>query len=183
MNVDKEIALSASFILPHLENYLKESAMESLILLAPQEDFTDSKRIQKLIKDRAESFGDSITATTLEKLDRTLAEGLAEGEGIIDLSDRVNEVYDEFSTYRSDMIARTEATYANARGNIEGFRQSGVANAKEWINSGDDRVRDEHEDGIGVGGEIVDLDEDFSNGLSEPGEPNCRCVIGPAFIE
>lgn len=182
-NKDKEIALTTSFILPHLENYLKEAGKEALIALAPQEDFTDSKKIEAMLKARAEEFGNEVTATTLEKLDRTLSEGLEAGEGIIDLSDRVNEVYDEFSTYRSDMIARTEATYANAKGNIEGFRQSGVANAKEWINSGDDRVRDEHENGIGVGGEIVGLDEDFSNGLSEPGEPNCRCVVGPAFIE
>jgi len=183
LNVEKESALSSTFILPFIENYLKESAMESLTLLAPQEDFTESKRLQKIIQERAKEFGDSITATTLEKLDRTLADGIASGEGIVELSDRVNEVYSEFSTYRSDMIARTEATYANAKGAIEGYRQSGVANAKEWINSGDGRVREEHENGAGVGGEIVDLDAEFSNGLLEPGEPNCRCVIGPAFIE
>ena len=183
MNVEKEKELTTAFVLPFIENYLKESALEALASLAPQEDFKDSKNIQKLIKERAGMFGDSVTATTIEKLDRTLAEGIAGGEGIIDLSNRVNDVYEEFSTYRSDMVARTEATSANAKGNIEGFRQSGVANAKEWINSGDDRVRDEHEDGIGVGGEIVELDADFSNGLEEPGEPNCRCVIGPAYLE
>ena len=183
MNVEKEKELTTAFVLPFIENYLKESALEALASLAPQEDFKDSKNIQKLIKERAGMFGDSVTATTIEKLDRTLAEGIAGGEGIIDLSNRVNDVYEEFSTYRSDMVARTEATSANAKGNIEGFRQSGVANAKEWINSGDDRVRDEHEDGIGVGGEIVELDADFSNGLGEPGEPNCRCVIGPAYLE
>lgn len=48
------------------------------------------------------------------------------------------------------MIARTEATYANAKGSIEGYKQSGIANAKKWINSGDRNVRDEHGNGIGV---------------------------------
>lgn len=183
MNVDKEVELTISFITPFIEKFLKESALDALSTLAPQEDFSSSKQVVKFIKERAKEFGKSVTATTLEKLDRTLAEGIEAGEGIVELSDRVNEVYGEFSTYRSDMIARTEATAANAKGNIEGFRQSGVANAKEWINSGDSRVRDEHQDGAGVGGEIVDLDAKFSNGLSEPGEPNCRCVLGPAFIE
>lgn len=183
MNVGKEKTLTIEFITPFIENYLKESAQEALLTLSPQEEFASTARIQKLIKERAQMFGDSVTATTIEKLDATLAEGIDAGEGIIALSDRVSAVYDEFSTYRSDMVARTEATAANARGNIEGFRQSGVANGKEWINSGDDRVRDEHEDGIGVGGEIVELDADFSNGLGEPSEPNCRCVLGPAFIE
>jgi len=182
-NAEKETAMTTTFILPFLENYLKEAGKEALISLAPQEDFTDSTKIEAMLKQRASDFGDSVTKTTLEKLDATLAEGLDSGEGIVALSDRVNAVYDEFSTYRSDRIARTEATYANAKGNLEGFKQSGVANAKEWINSGDDVVRDEHQDGIGVGGEIVGLDEDFSNGLGEPSEPNCRCVLGPAFLE
>lgn len=183
MNVKKEEEMAVEFIMPFIENYLKESAQEALTLLAPQEDFTESAQIRKIIKERAKDFGDSVTSTTIGKLDATLAEGIANGEGIIELSDRVNGVYDEFSTYRSDLIARTEATAANAKGNIEGFRQSGVANAKEWINSGDSRVRDEHLDGSGVGAEIVELDAKFSNGLLEPGEPNCRCVVGPAFIE
>ena len=183
MNIEKEKEMTVEFILPFIENYLKESAQEALALIAPQEDFTDSKQIQKLIKDRALEFSSSVTETTISKLDATLAEGIADGEGIIELSDRVSAVYDEFSTYRSDMIARTEATSANAQGSIEGWKQSGVANAKEWINSGDDRVRDEHQDGSGVGSEIVGLDAKFSNGLESPGEPNCRCVLGPAFIE
>jgi SPP1 gp7 family putative phage head morphogenesis protein len=105
------------------------------------------------------------------------------GDGIRDLSARIEDVYGEFSTYRSELIARTEATTANNLGMVEAFRQSNVANAKEWINAGDSRVRDEHENVIGVGGEIVGLDSDFSNGLGFPQEPNCRCVLGPAFIE
>lgn len=183
MNVDKEKELTMEFILPFLEKYLVDSGQESLISLAPQEEFTLTAKIQKFINQRAEKFASEVTGTTLDKLDATLAEGISNGEGIVALSDRVNSVYEEFSTYRSDLIARTEATAANAKGNIEGFRQSGVANAKEWINSGDSRVRDEHQDGIGVGGEIVGLDAKFTNGLSEPSEPNCRCVLGPAFIE
>lgn len=183
INKDKEIGLTISFIVPFIENYLKETAQDALATLSPQEDFNTSKQIQAFIKNRSEKFGNEVTATTIDKLSATIAEGLADGEGIVALSDRVNEVYSEFTTYRSDMIARTEATAANAQGNIEGFRQSGVANGKEWINSGDDRVRDEHQDGMGVGGEIVGLDDFFSNKLDAPSEPNCRCVLGPAFIE
>jgi SPP1 gp7 family putative phage head morphogenesis protein len=170
--------------LPKITSILKDAGLEALDMIAPQEDFNDTKKIAKILQDRANLFGDSVTKTTLDKLDSTLADGIANGEGITDLSDRVSEVYDEFPTYRSDRIARTETTYANAVGSKEGWRQSGVANANEWINSGDDLVRDEHQDEPeGVGGEIVLLDDDFSNGYSEPCEPNCRCVLGPAFLE
>ena len=82
------------------------------------------------------------------------------------------------------MVARTEATAANNEGLLEGFRQSDVANGKEWINAGDDRVRIEHQDvPVGVGTEVVGLDAVFTNGLAYPQEPNCRCVLGPAFLE
>lgn len=180
----QEAGLAVTFITPYLAQFITDAAKEALDLIAPQEDFQNSKHIQAYIKARAKEFGKGTTATTLEKVSRTLSEGISAGEGIADLRDRINSVFDEFPTYRSELIARTEATAANNRGAIEGFRQSGVANGKEWINSGDDRVRDEHEDApVGVGGEIVELDAAFSNGLNEPSEPNCRCVLGPAFIE
>jgi SPP1 gp7 family putative phage head morphogenesis protein len=183
LKYDKEVGLATEFILPYIEKYLKDSAQEALNLVAPQEDFHDSKKIQKIIQKRSEKFAESVNSTTLEKLDKTLAEGISAGEGIRELSDRVESVYEEFPSYRSELIARTEATVANNEGALEGFRQSEVATGKEWINAGDARVREEHQDGVGVGGEIVALDSDFSNGLSYPQEPNCRCVIGPAFIE
>ena len=180
---DEENGLAIEFITPYLMQYLKDSASEALDMISPQNDFTLTKRIQDTIKKRADEFAESVNSTTLNKLDATLAEGINAGESINQLSDRVTEVYQEFPTYRSDLIARTEATAANNEGLIEGFKQSEVATGKEWLNVGDDRVRAEHQDGIGVGGEIVALEKVFSNGLMYPMEPNCRCVIAPAFLE
>lgn len=178
-----EEGLTVDFIVPYIESFLKESGASALNMIAPQEDFQSTAKIQEKIKKRANMFAESVNNTTLEKLDSTLAEGIGAGEGIRDLGNRVESVYQEFPAYRSELIARTEATAANNEGLLEGYRQSDVANAKEWINAGDDRVREEHQDGIGVGGEIVGLDEKFSNGLGYPQEPNCRCVLGPAFLE
>lgn len=181
---DGELKLTMEFITPYLAEFIRQAGMDALNLLAPQEDFRDPKRIQQVIKRRAEEFAESVNSTTLEKLDGTLSEGISEGEGIVDLRDRVGKVYEEFPEYRSELVARTEATAANNEGFLEGFKQSDVATGKEWINSGDARVREEHMDQpMGVGGEIVALDKAFSNGLQYPSEPNCRCVIGPAFLE
>lgn len=47
-----------------------------------------------------------------------------------------------------------------------------------WISQRDDRVRDEHAQ---LDGEIVLLDNQFSNGLDYPQEPNCRCAIVPVL--
>lgn len=177
----EEIALTVDFIIPYIEEFLKEAGKESLLQISPQEVFSsDSDRIAKFIRNRSEMFGKSVTKTTLQGLERTLAEGIAEGEAMTSLIERVNEVYDEFPSYRSELIARTEATAANNEGILESFKQSGVVNAKEWITAGDDKVRPEH---AALDGEIVLNDKNFSNGLPYPEEPNCRCVLGGAFIE
>lgn len=180
---ESEGKIAISFITPFIDEFLKSSAKDALELIAPQEDLTDSKRIQAFIKKRADFFAESVNSTTLQKLTDTLSEGISNAEGIADLTKRVSEMYDTFPTYRSELVARTEATASNNEGLLEGFRQSSVATGKEWINAGDAKVRDEHQNGIGVGGEIVALDATFSNGLSYPEEPNCRCVLGPAFLE
>jgi len=179
-NMDKEEKLATALIIPYIEDFLKEAGKESLLMIEPQTDFTNSARISSYINKRSKFFADSINKTTFDKLEKTLAEGIEAGEGINDLSDRVKGVYDEFGDYRSELIARTEATAANNEGIMESFKQSSVINGKEWITAGDDRVRAEHE---AIDGEIVGLEENFSNGVPYPQEPNCRCVLGAAFIE
>ncbi len=180
----EEKKLSIDFIIPFIEEFLKESGQEALNIIAPQNDFTSSAEVQKRIRERARLFAESVNNTTLDGLDETLSAGIEAGEGITELSDRVSQVYEDFPAYRTELIARTEATAANNEGMLEGYRQSGVANAKEWINAGDDRVRVAHQNKpVGVGGEMVLLNKNFSNGLAYPQEPNCRCVLGPAFLE
>ena len=182
-DTEKENKIVMDFMEPYIADFIRRSANDALNMTAPAETFTDNKRVQAFIKKRAKELAESTSGTTIDKLSKTLSEGIANAEGIVDLTKRVQAVYQEFPDYRAETIARTEATAANAEGSMEGYKQSGVVNAKEWINSGDTRVRDEHQDGLGVGGEIVELDGTFTNGLSYPSEPNCRCVLGPAFIE
>jgi len=180
----KEEKLAVSFITPYMEEFLKDAGIDAMDMIAPQEDFTDTKKTKKILAKRASFFAETINRTTYDALSTTLSEGISAGEGIAELTTRVGELFDGFTVARSELIARTEATAANNEGLLEAFRQSGVTTGKEWINSGDARVRDEHEDmPVGVGGEIVPLDEKFSNGLMYPSEPNCRCVIAPAFLE
>jgi HK97 family phage portal protein len=173
---------------PYIQDFLVSAGTDSLAKINPAETFSVTDRVRKFIKERAAAMAKQVNATTIDKLSNTLAEGIGNGEGINDLTDRVGAVYDEFSTYRSEMIARTEATAANNAGFVESYDQSGVANAKEWIATNDSRTRDTH---AAADGEVVGLDDIFSIGLSYPGDPsgdpdetiNCRCVLGPAFKE
>lgn len=187
-DVPKEKALLAEVALPFIEEYLREAGVEAMLTVNPAETFDITERIQKYIKDRAKAMAKEVNSTTVDKLSRTLAEGVGAGEGIAKLTDRVNAVYEEFPTYRAETIARTEATAANNRGFVEAYEQSGVANAKEWIATGDGKTRDSHS---AADGDVVGLEESFENGLKYPGDPagpasetiNCRCVLAPAFRE
>jgi HK97 family phage portal protein len=176
----EEAKLAASFVLPFVRSFAEEAGEDALQVIAPAETFSPSATLEKLIKQRAKEFGKGTTATTVEAVSGTLAEGIAEGEGIAALRGRVRAVFEEFPAWRAELIARTEATAANNAGFQDAYRQSGVANAKEWIATMDARTRDEH---AALDGQIVPLDKTFGNGLPYPSEPNCRCVLGPAFLE
>jgi HK97 family phage portal protein len=187
-DVKQENALLAEISFPFIEEFLRSAGEEALLAVAPEKTFEISDALMKQIKERAKVMAKEVNATTVEKLSTTLAEGVAASETIQQLTDRVQEVYKEYPAYRSEMIARTEATAANNAGFIEGYKQSGVANAKEWISTGDDRTRDSHRS---LDGKVVAIDKKFSNGLMYPGDAsgpaseviNCRCVLAPAFLE
>lgn len=170
----------AEFVLPFITEYLKEAGVEALAGLNPDKGFELTAVIQKALEKRAKQFGLGVSNTTRDHITQAIRAGLGAGEGMTQISDRIAAVYDEFPTWRSDLIARTESTAANNEGFIEAFKQSDVATHKEWIATMDDRTRDEHAD---LNGDIVPVGSTFANGLMYPEEPNCRCVIGPAFVD
>lgn len=187
-DVSDENKIFATISIPFITEFITDSGKEAVEMLNPAEEFSVTEKIQAYIKERAKETAKAVNDTTLEKLSRVLAEGIEAGEGIADLTDRVRGVYDEYPTYRAETIARTEATAANNRGLMEGYDQSGIANSKEWIATNDSRTRDSHSH---ADGEVVSLDDEFSNGLKYPGDPsadpaetiNCRCVLAPAYRE
>jgi len=95
--------------------------------------------------------------------------------------------FNDLSKTQSMRIAVTETGIAFESGRHEAMRQAGVQ-WKEWLTSGDERVRQTH---FGLDAVIVAIDEPFLVGgysLMYPCDPagppqeiiNCRCVHGPA---
>lgn len=177
---DDEVALAVKFITPYLEELISDAGNGALDLLGISKPLTMTERMKKVMAQKAKFYAKTTTNTTFERLENTLSAGMEANETIPQLTERVQGVFTEYKTYRAELIARTESTTANNEGLIEAYRQSGVATGKEWIAVMDDRTREEH---AMLNGEIVGLNENFSNGLSYPQEPNCRCLIGPAMDE
>jgi HK97 family phage portal protein len=180
LNKTTEDKLVADFTLPFITEFLKSSGQDALNLVGDGGEFKLTLDIQKKLEKRAQFFANSINDTTFKALAKSLSDGIAEGEGINQLSDRVKETYNQYPTYRLDLIARTESTYANNEGFLDAYQQSDLVQGKEWIATIDDHTREEHLD---LNGEIVELNQSFSNGLQYPQEYNCRCVIAPAMFE
>lgn len=92
----------------------------------------------------------------------------------------------EVPLMRARVISRTETVAAANYGGMTAARQSKLKMNKRWVNARDNRVRELHKDKSegGVGGEVVPLEQAFSNGLMHPGDPkggakqviNCRCI-------
>jgi len=168
--------------LPLFLSIFKESGEDAMQLISIDKPFDIEKatgpRILDLLIKRATFFANAINNTTLTRLTETLAEGIAAGEGIKKLEDRILEVYDEFSDYRATLIARTETNAVVNEAHLEAYNQSEIVEGKEWVGTLDDRIRDEH---LMMDGEQVELDQPFSNGLMYPSEPNCRCTTAPVI--
>ncbi len=81
--------------------------------------------------------------------------------------------------------ARTAVTGAENAGKLDSMRRAqglGVELKKLWLATRDSRTRDSH---VMMDGEMVEVDEPFSNGCMYPGDPdgvpaevyNCRCAM------
>jgi SPP1 gp7 family putative phage head morphogenesis protein len=132
-------------------------------------------------KREAKFLAEVMGQTTGSAVARAVQSSLDRGETIRDLTKRLEEL-PAFDRDRAKMTARTETTRAwngAQRTAMSTYRKTAkVKVTKQWLSARDERVRDEHvaldEETAEVG---IPVDEEFSNGLMEPGEPNCRCTL------
>jgi len=131
--------------------------------------------------------------TTVENgLRTTLTEGIAAGETVAQLSDRVKGVYN-FAISRATTIARTESASMINAGRFENMLKQGVTE-HEWFTALDEHVRDTHDD---LHGAVAEIGKKFRyvKGIrvgqlsplkypTDMGAPaaeviNCRCITLP----
>ena len=120
----------------------------------------------------------SITEATREMLRGDITQAIEEGMSNDKLAAILEENY-AFSSARAVTIARTETALANCNGNAVIYKNSGIVASKQWIVG--ENCCDECAE---VNGEIVPLDENFSNDVKfPPAHPNCRCDFIPILNE
>ena len=129
------------------------------------------------IDKKSMKFAEQVNETTKKKLRKELGEGIAAGEGVPELSDRVSGVFKERRKYEAERIARTEVNAASNGAELEAYKQSEVIEKKEWL-----AEPDACEVCLNLNGEVVELNKTFSEGFdTPPAHPNCRCTILPVI--
>jgi hypothetical protein len=166
---------------PLTEGALEANALKEITALGLGISFElANPAVQAFVKDKVFKFAHEVNTTTQNALRKELLAALKAGEGIPQIEKRIRKVFDIAKSSRSVTIARTEVVGATNAGAQFAYEQSGVVEFKIWIDSRDSKVRGDHQ----IDGEVVALNENFSNGLLFPGDPagaigniaNCRCT-------
>lgn len=150
--------------------------------------------IKTILEEESNAFAliaiDDLTdkADIIRKLKREVLSGLLIGESITDISKRIEKITNKKKN-DSIRIARTETTRIQNNARLDAMKHAekkGLDISKRWLATMDARTRSSHQH---VNGEIVRMNESFSNGLEFPGDPNgnprevanCRCTMTTEF--
>ena len=117
-----------------------------------------------------------------QKFASAVTQSILLGESVDKLAFRISDVFG-MNERHATMLARTAFTSAENGGREYTFRRAtdmGIKMRKQWVATLDGRTRDSHRM---LDGEIVEVGEQYSNGLEYPGDPsgppeevaNCRC--------
>lgn len=120
----------------------------------------------------------------------SVTSSILQGKSIKAMADDLQRRIPEMSRASAVRSARTAMTGAQNAGKLAAGKKAeemGIVSGKEWIAVVDGRTRHSHRR---LDGEVVGMDEKFSNGLRFPGDPqgkpsevyNCRCRLGEMVI-
>lgn len=166
-----------NLITPFIAEYLESSGEQASLLIGDQAFNANTPAIEKFITERAKLFAVSINDTTKEKILSQVQEGIDASETIDEISKRISVVYDEATTSRTEMIARTEVSASQNEGAKQAYMQGGIEKW-QWV-----VVSPEDADCIENEGTSVKIGDAFPSGAIQPPDPhpNCVCSTIPVF--
>ena len=96
--------------------------------------------VMSAVTNRSNLFSDSVINKTRSLLHTVINDSMNVGDGIPQLTKKIQLLYDNMSKYRAYRIARTEAIWALNEGAEQGYIQSGVVEFKKWFCARDERT-------------------------------------------
>ena len=119
-----------------------------------------------------------------KKITGEISRGLASGQMFSEISRNISS-WARIPKNNAMRITRTEAHRIQCKATADAQHKAkgkGADVLKQWDSTLDSKTRESH---VAMDGEIVELDDTFSNGLEYPGDPkgsaeeviNCRCAL------
>lgn len=120
----------------------------------------------------------AISETTRNEIRDTVKQAFEQPSPYDELVARIRN-QGAFSNQRAELIARTETSTAQVRGQFEVWKQSGVVEKVKWLAVGPNPCPECE----GNDGEVVDLGKPFPSGdISPLAHPNCYCILVAAKV-
>lgn len=150
--------------------------------------FELNTRVLEFLRQHLPHVLDLTGETTTAAIREALETGLANSEATAALEARIAAVFQDASNVRAGLIGATDATRITGFAALEAAYQGGFAE-KEWLNSGDTKVRDTH---VAMNGQVKPVSEPFVSPSGARGQHpgafgsakediNCRCAIRPVL--
>lgn len=167
-------------------DYAGKQAVDEAIALLDIDDYDPiidlAQAYETMLSKSSARIGNTIKQWIIEDL----LIGLERGEGIEELTQRILNISDYIDEHHAFTIAQTETTKVSNYTYFETYKQGG-APYKKWIDLGDSRVRESHQNV-----QPTRMDRKFDVGGSKmdfPGDPNgnaedvigCRCRVLPEW--
>jgi len=180
-NWKKEVTIFIDVALPLHTKTIVDAGKDAATRIGSAFDVNED--VRAYISSKSMKFAGEVNETTKESLKATLSQGIEEGETLEELKKRVEHTFDVRKGAGARAVAATETSASINGGWLEAFKQSKVIEKKEWYHAGASiNDRPEH---VAMNGEVVNLDNKFSNGLMFPCDPsaspdetvNCKCIM------
>jgi hypothetical protein len=192
-DVNEEVNKAFELILPILLLALAQGGEAALAFLGVDEALNVSPATQRLIEDRLRRALTDNTNTTIAKLNKTISEGIANGENFDELTARVKKVYDQARGYRADTLADDQSHKSVNKGLQEAYHQAGVqkklwralgSNPCQFCRAMNGTVIDVDAAYVPKGGSIQGEDggeyiSDYEEIENANAHPNCHCWLFP----
>lgn len=201
-DIKTENKVASEATIPVLRDVVEEIGQDTLNELGlDKKNFdTTTETMKAFFKRDALKSIDGMNKTTKNKLRKKMSQGVANGDGIPEISRAIRSVFEEASTSRAERIARTEVLTATNKAALEAYKQSdGLVIAKEWYTAMDEKVcpwcgrMENGGNGVTIaldanffergesftGNDGSPLNLDFRSISAPPLHPNCRCTLIP----
>lgn len=184
--INKGYSMGAAYTLLLLQSLPREDFQAKRIITNEVNDlWKPNPRVEAYLKDYVFTASQHVKERITGEVNDILMQGYREGKGIRETGKRIEKNFNNLRDYESLRIATTELNSARNMASFETLSNEGLS-YKIWNSHHDKRTRREH---ALIDGEIVPVNERFSNGLMYPGEKvgpprewvNCRCSVA-AFI-